>query len=148
MKQYRIGEVAEKAGLSKRTIDYYTNLGLLKSVRSESNYRYYSEEAIIRLKIIENMKSKRYTLEEIREHIAVLDEKLGQSVECSQTGGVDRDFLIGQIKQLEEELALLEPVLANVDSGQGSLQVKQKLIQSMTLIHVLIIYINEMAALV
>lgn len=148
MKQYRIGEIAEKAGVSKRTIDYYTNLGLLKSVRSESNYRYYSEEAIVRLKIIGNMKSKRYSLEEIREHITMLDEKLDQSIDCNQTGGINRDFLISQVKELESELARLEPALANVDSCQGSLPVKQKLLQSMTLIHVLIIYINEMAALV
>ncbi|MFZ5644245.1 MAG: hypothetical protein ACOY46_11690 [Bacillota bacterium] len=93
------------------------------------------------------MKSKRYTLEEIKDYIALLDEKLGQSLDCNQAGSIDRGFLIARVKQLEAELTQLEPVLANVDNRQGTLPVKQKLIQSMTLIHLLIVYINEMASL-
>ncbi|OPX85950.1 MAG: Mercuric resistance operon regulatory protein [Pelotomaculum sp. PtaB.Bin013] len=64
------------AGVSKRTVDYYTNLGLLEPVRSARNYRYYTEEALIRLKLIEGLKEKRLTLEEIKERLNLLDGNL------------------------------------------------------------------------
>ncbi|RKJ54475.1 MerR family transcriptional regulator, partial [Butyricicoccus sp. 1XD8-22] len=44
-------------GITKRTIDYYTSLGLLEAERSSSNYRYYTSEAINRLHEIEEMKT-------------------------------------------------------------------------------------------
>lgn len=40
----RIGDLAKATGVAKRTIDYYTNLGLLQAERSRTNYRYYGEE--------------------------------------------------------------------------------------------------------
>ena len=42
--------------MSKRTIDYYTNLGILKAERSQSNYRYYDETAFETLQFIEVQK--------------------------------------------------------------------------------------------
>ena len=46
----RIGELAAITNVSKRTIDYYTNFGLLKAHRTPSNYRYYEREAIEKIK--------------------------------------------------------------------------------------------------
>lgn len=53
-------------GVTKRTIDYYTNFGLLKAERSTSNYRYYSSEAIERIHKIEQMKSQGLCLQKIK----------------------------------------------------------------------------------
>lgn len=140
--------VAELAGVSKRTIDYYTNLGLLKPVRSESNYRYYTQDTIVRLKIIENMKANRFTLEEIKEQFATLDDKLFQQMKYNERGVLNTDFLINQVKLLESQIAQLQPMLANLDSGQAALSVRQKLFQSMALMQALLLYINEIASLV
>ena len=46
------------AHVTKRTVDYYTNIGLLKAERSASNYRFYNEEALKRLYLIEKLKAK------------------------------------------------------------------------------------------
>ncbi len=63
---YRIGELAREAGVSRRTVDYYTRLGLLEpACRSEGNYRLYPAEAAERLRLIQEMKRQHYTLEEI-----------------------------------------------------------------------------------
>jgi len=148
LKQYKIGEIAELAGVSKRTIDYYTNLGLLKPVRSENNYRYYSEEALVRLKIIEDMKAKRFTLEEIKEQIILLDDKLSRAKKENEGGMINTDFLISQIKQLENHIVQLQPMLASLESGQATLSARQKLLQSTALVQMLLIYINEMASLI
>lgn len=65
----KIGELAEITGITKRTIDYYTNLGLLTAERSPSNYRYYSIDMVERIKEIEEKKQQGLTLEEIKKTI-------------------------------------------------------------------------------
>ncbi|MBT2688779.1 MerR family transcriptional regulator [Bacillus sp. ISL-47] len=58
--------MAEKANVTKRTIDYYTTLGLLKAERSPSNYRYYDYSSIERIAFIEKCKDDGLSLEEIK----------------------------------------------------------------------------------
>jgi MerR family transcriptional regulator, repressor of the yfmOP operon len=54
---YRIDEAAEETGLTKRTIRYYEELGLLPpAVRSEGNYRLLSRSDIDRLTHIVRLK--------------------------------------------------------------------------------------------
>lgn len=78
-RETEIGELAETTGITKRTIDYYTNLGLLKAERSTSNYRFYTSEAIERIKIIEEMKAQGMCLSDIKlsfENLNVQKKKL------------------------------------------------------------------------
>lgn len=61
-----IGEVAEKLNISKRTILYYEDIGLIRSEREEgSNYRLYSKEEIIKLEQIILFKKVKLPLNEI-----------------------------------------------------------------------------------
>ncbi|TDM23888.1 MerR family transcriptional regulator [Macrococcoides canis] len=62
----KIGELAKLAGVTNRTVDYYTNLGLLEFNRSESNYRYYSRTMVDRIKEIEQLKQEGMHLNEIK----------------------------------------------------------------------------------
>lgn len=62
----RIGELAQLANVTKRTVDYYTNLGLLKPERSASNYRYYKYGELERLRKIVTYKKKQHSLDHIR----------------------------------------------------------------------------------
>src|SRR5690625_287710 len=63
-----IGELAEKANISKRTLYHYEQIGLLKpTVVTENRYRYYDENALFRLQKILLLKSIGYTLKEIKE---------------------------------------------------------------------------------
>ena len=57
--------MAVATGVTKRTIDYYTNLGLLQVERSVSNYRYYDRTMIERIHWIEQLKLEGKCLEEI-----------------------------------------------------------------------------------
>lgn len=62
-----IGELAEKANISKRTLYHYEQIGLLKpTVIAENRYRYYDENAIFHLQKILLLKSIGYTLEQIK----------------------------------------------------------------------------------
>lgn len=62
----RIGELAAQAGVSTRTIDYYTNLGLLvPACRSGGNYRLYDPAAVERVGTIRQLESHGVSLDEI-----------------------------------------------------------------------------------
>ncbi len=97
----QIGELAERAGVSHRTVHYYERLGLLAPAQREgSGYRYYDEICLNRLEKIAALKRLGLSLEEIgqvidlyftdatgikgkekvleilRDHLAATDEKL------------------------------------------------------------------------
>ncbi|MBC7304987.1 MAG: MerR family transcriptional regulator [Nocardia sp.] len=62
----RIGELASRAEVSIRTVDYYTNLGLLAPVeRSAANYRLYDPADAERIGLIKKLESQGISLEEI-----------------------------------------------------------------------------------
>lgn len=62
----RIGELAQKAGVTPRTIRYYENLGLLHpSEREGTGFRYYTANELARLQKIDCLKALGLTLEEI-----------------------------------------------------------------------------------
>ena len=57
MKHYRIGDFANKAGVTVRTIRYYDRIGLLRPTsRSDANQRLYSELDFARLQQILTLK--------------------------------------------------------------------------------------------
>lgn len=62
----RIGELASQAGVSTRTIDYYTNLGLLvPAERSPGNFRLYDTSAIEQVYTIRQLEAHGVSLDEI-----------------------------------------------------------------------------------
>lgn len=70
----QIGEVAERTGLSLRTIRYYEEVGLVvPSTRSQGGFRLYSEPDIRRLEMIKRMKPLSFHLDEMRELLGILD---------------------------------------------------------------------------
>jgi len=144
LKHYKIGAIAQLAGVSRRTIDYYTKLDLLKPIRSENNYRYYTRHTLVRLKIIAALKAQRFTLEEIREQITMLEQ--------DQDGHSDKqiniDYIREQMKQLEDQLTRLLPAAAGLDSGQAAVLSKQVMVRGMAVMNALIIYVHEITQLV
>ncbi|MGM1063983.1 MerR family transcriptional regulator [Saccharothrix sp. Mg75] len=70
----QIGEVAERTGLSLRTIRYYEEVGLVvPSARSQGGFRLYAEPDVDRLQVIKRMKPLGFHLEEMRELLTILD---------------------------------------------------------------------------
>ncbi len=70
----RVGAVAERLGVSPRTVKYYEELGLVQpEARSPGGFRLYGEEEVERLERILRMKGIGYSLATIRELLAVRD---------------------------------------------------------------------------
>lgn len=62
----RIGELAERAGVTPRTIRYYEQIGLLgPSERVGRGFRYYTEHELARLQKIDALKQLGLSLDEI-----------------------------------------------------------------------------------
>lgn len=90
---WRIGEVAERTGLTRRTLRHYDDLGLLvPSERSWADYRLYTEDDLLRLLQIQNLKALGLSLDEIA---AALSDP---SVDAAAT-------LRGHLAHLEDQIA-------------------------------------------
>jgi len=71
----RIGEVADRLGVSPRTIKYYEEIGLLvPGERSPGGFRLYAEPDVERLRRILRLKDMGFSLAAIREFISVRDD--------------------------------------------------------------------------
>ena len=67
---YKIGQLAKKVNESISTIRYWTKCGLLEvSEITPSGYQLYASNMIKRIEKIKKLKTKRYTLEEIKENL-------------------------------------------------------------------------------
>ncbi|MEA2268883.1 MAG: hypothetical protein QOC64_1493 [Solirubrobacteraceae bacterium] len=70
----QIGEVADRVGLSLRTVRYYEEQGLLTpETRSAGGFRLYSEDQVDRLGLIKQMKPLGFTVQEMRELLDARD---------------------------------------------------------------------------
>lgn len=70
----QIGELAERTGLSLRTIRHYDDEGLLTpSARSAGGFRLYSDDDRDRLLVIRRMKPLGFSIDEMRELLSVVD---------------------------------------------------------------------------
>lgn len=65
---YSIGQTAKICNISIQTLRYYDKIGLMKpsEIDRSSGYRYYSNLDILHIKIVQDMKSLDFSLEEIR----------------------------------------------------------------------------------
>jgi MerR family transcriptional regulator, copper efflux regulator len=127
----RIGELAEITNITKRTIDYYTNLGLLKAERSPSNYRFYDPSSIERIAFIEKCKEEGMSLEEIKKRV------INQFFE-----EVDVLELRLKIKGLEEDVTKVLSQLKETDPAKYE-SVKKKLShESLSLIQSLLLLLG------
>ena len=90
----RIGELAERAGTSVKTIRYYDRIGVLRpSERSNSGYRLYEEDALERFRFVRAAQAVGLRLGEIRQIIALRDR-----------GEAPCDFVADLIRRRASEL--------------------------------------------
>ncbi|WP_082832005.1 MerR family transcriptional regulator [Clostridium magnum] len=61
-----MGELAHLAGVSTRTVDYYTQIGVIKEKeRTNGNHRLYSEDALTSIKVVKQLQEQHFSLDEI-----------------------------------------------------------------------------------
>ncbi len=116
LRHMQIGEVAEETGLSLRTIRYYEEVGLVTpSARTTGGFRLYSDSDLARLRLIRRMKPLDFSLQEMRDVLALLDE-----LEAGDPLSVEHHQLVGRLEMYHE--AALARVLAlreQVETAEG-----------------------------
>lgn len=72
----RILELSQRTGVSVKTIRYYEQIGVLPPPRRAKNgYRQYSEQDVERLRLVAGARRLDLSLDEIREILAMRDQK-------------------------------------------------------------------------
>ncbi|WP_077620332.1 MerR family transcriptional regulator [Bacillus sinesaloumensis] len=128
-KLYRIGELAREANVSKRTIDYYTQLGILTPIRTDSNYRIYGDDAVDTLHLVAQYKELNIPLLEIKEKVALFHtSRLEQESVLKYTQALSK-----RIEYLETELKEMKPILESLPEEQQKFVINKMSTQSMAL---------------
>jgi MerR family copper efflux transcriptional regulator len=110
----RIGELAEQAGVTPRTIRYYEDLGLLGPCEREGHgFRYYSDAELTRLKKIDVLKQLGLSLEEIAEVIPMY---------CEDPTGLRSkrrvlEILEKQLRETDEKITTLQRFRSEIDTN-------------------------------
>ena len=67
--KYKVSELADKAGVTKRTIHYYISKGLLLPPEGSGVNSLYNDEHLERILLIKKLQAEYMPLNKIREHI-------------------------------------------------------------------------------
>ncbi len=126
------------AHVTKRTIDHYTNIGLLKAERSASNYRYYTEEALKRIRVIEEYKKKGLSLMDIK---LLLQEDSSSSFQRDHL--LDKtDSVLQQLKELNMNLEHVVPLVEKLNEQDKKLLKSRFSPESVSLTHSLLMLLS------
>ncbi|MCC6855294.1 MAG: heavy metal-responsive transcriptional regulator [Microbacteriaceae bacterium] len=97
----RIGELAERAGTTAKTLRFYEEQGLLPPAdRTTSGYRDYKSDAVARVDFVHRGQAAGLTLAQIRQ---ILDIRDSGSAPCEHV----RDLLDTRLAAIEQQIAQL-----------------------------------------
>lgn len=127
----QIGVVAERLGLSVRTLHHWEEMGLVTpSARSTGGFRLYTEQDIARLTVIRRMKPLGFTLDQMKELLEAF-EFLQRRIADPGAPGTDADVAAAEatVAACREQVAVrreeLERHLAWADEFDGLLVRKE-----------------------
>jgi DNA-binding transcriptional MerR regulator len=110
-----IGELAERTGLSLRTIRHYDDVGLLPArSRTDGGFRVYSEDDAGRLMLIKQMKPLGFSLEEMAEILELLAAggdtpgRSGRLLEILDQAAHQRAKMARNLAQADDFIAMLD----------------------------------------
>lgn len=119
----KIGELSALAGVTNRTIDYYTTLGLLDFKRSDNNYRFYSIDMVERIHEIEHLKDEGMHLNDIKKKYA-------------PTEAID-------IQDIRLKISELEADIRNISQTDNLNEAKALAVKDLALIKTLLLFIQH-----
>lgn len=103
-----IGGLASAAGVGVETIRFYQRRGLIETPTRESGIRRYGNDDLRRLRFIRQAKAAGFTLEEIRELLALdAGEDRGRARELASARIAELDSRIAELEQARDSLRRL-----------------------------------------
>jgi MerR family copper efflux transcriptional regulator len=107
----QIGQVAERTGLSLRTIRFYEENNLVPpTTRTGGGFRLYSQDDIARLEVIKRMKPLGFSLEEMHELLTLLADLAAAPGDpaLSDRLRMFHEAATARVTALHEQLAIAE----------------------------------------
>lgn len=114
----RIGELAARAGVSTRTVDFYTGLGLLAPARrSEGNFRLYQPGDVQRIAAIRHLEAQGIRLEDIAHVLAAAgqEDHTGCAKAADAPCPADPAALGGYLAALDAQVRALQDIAQGAD---------------------------------
>lgn len=106
---YTIGQIAQRAGVTKETIRYYEREGLVEEPpRRKSGYRQYSDEAIERIKFIKRIQELGFSLKEVKQILTMVENDTDSCTNLSQLTRQKMAAIQEKIEHLEKSKAVLK----------------------------------------
>ncbi|MET8846217.1 MerR family transcriptional regulator [Amycolatopsis sp. NPDC004625] len=109
----RIGELAQRTGVTTRALRFYEDQGLLAARRSANGYREYDEDDLQLVHEIQTLQTVGLTLEETRPF-----------VECLRSGHETGDSCANSIEVYRRKLEEADALLARLGGIRGELAAK------------------------
>lgn len=118
----KIGEIAAQFNISNRTLHYWEDSGLVKSIRMDNGYRYYDDNSIFRIKQILMLRKLRLPIKLIQEifesdelsyAIKILQKHLSQTrheVKELQALSIVLEHIIKSVKKQNNIMELLTTI--------------------------------------
>lgn len=118
----QIGQVAQRTGLSLRTIRFYEENGLVPPTgRTGGGFRLYGEDAVARLEVIKRMKPLGFSLEDMRELLLLLDDLSAAPGDPVLTDRLRmfHEAATARVTALREQLTVAEGLAADLAARLG-----------------------------
>lgn len=113
----RIGELAERAGVSVRALRYYEEQGLLYADRSGSGQRRYPGPAIERVQLIQDLYAAGLTSRTILDLLPCVDAGVS-TPESRARLTAERDRMDARIEEMTRARARLNAIITQVSGPQ------------------------------
>lgn len=118
----QIGQVADRTGLSLRTIRFYEENGLVRpTTRSDGGFRLYSDDDVARLEVIKRMKPLGFRLEEMQELLILLAHLAERPEDTALTDRLRmfHEAAAARVHALRAQLSLAERFAADLAARLG-----------------------------
>lgn len=114
--KFTIGKLADRSGVTPKTIRYYEKIDLLlPAERGDNNYRYYTEEQVYQLRFIRRAQRLGLTLNEIKELIS-----LARETRCNELRASLDELFTEKIREYELKLAALRTFRQQLQPETGA----------------------------
>ena len=108
-----IGQAAEQAGISAKSIRYYESVGLIaRASRRDNNYRDYGDQEIAELRFIHRARSLGFSVKEVGDLLALWRDRKRASQQVREVAKRHIDDIERKIAELQSMRATLNTLVA------------------------------------
>lgn len=111
----KIGELEARSDVSRHTLRYYEQIGLISPLRQTNKYRVYTAQTLQDLDFIRRAQSMGFSLGEIGE---ILDAQRNQLIDCADGA----KLIEKKMAEIKQKIANLQSIYRYLDEERANLE--------------------------